>query len=68
MKILLLQVNGMLFAANIAVEQEVIAADIVLAFSYLHAFDVHQHQAHNQLGTPADAVACRDLVMPEATA
>jgi len=40
----------MLFAATIAVEQEVIAADItiVLLILYLHASDVHQHSTFNR--------------------
>jgi len=33
----------MTFAANIAVDQEVIVAAIMVAFLYLHASDVHQH-------------------------
>jgi len=33
----------MLFEVNIAVEQKVIAAAIMIAFLYLHASDVHQH-------------------------
>jgi len=31
------------FSANIAVEQEVIVAAIVIGFLYLHASGVHQH-------------------------
>jgi len=40
----------MLFAANIAVEQEVIAAamTIALLILYLHALDVHQHSTFNR--------------------
>jgi len=40
----------MLFAANIAIEQEVIAADITIALLilYLHASDVHQHSTFNR--------------------
>jgi len=41
---------NMLFAANIAGEQEVIAADITIALLilYLHASDVHQHSTLNR--------------------
>ena len=40
----------MLFAANIALEQEVIAAafTIALLILYLHASDVHQHSTFNR--------------------
>jgi len=40
----------MLFAANIAVEQEIIAADVkfALLILYLHASDVHQHSTINR--------------------
>jgi len=40
----------MLFAANIAVEQDVIAAamTIALLILYLHASDVHQHSTFNR--------------------
>jgi len=31
------------FAANIAVDQEVIVSAIMISFLYLHAADVHQH-------------------------
>jgi len=31
------------FAANIAVEQEVIVSAIMISFLYLYASDVHQH-------------------------
>ena len=39
----------MLFAANIGVEQEVIAAHITIALLmlYLYASDVHQHSTFN---------------------
>jgi len=40
----------MLFAANIAVEPEVIAATIMIALLilHLHASDAHQHSMFNQ--------------------
>jgi len=40
----------MLFATNIAVEQEVIAAAITIALVilYLHVSDVHQHRMFNR--------------------
>jgi len=40
----------MLFAAHIAVEQDVIAADITIALPplYLHASDVHQQSTFNR--------------------
>jgi len=40
----------MLFAATIAVKQEVIAVDITIALLilYLHALDVHQHSTFNR--------------------
>jgi len=43
----------MLFAANTAVEQEVIAADMTTALLilYLHALDVHQHSTFNRSRT-----------------
>jgi len=46
----------MLFAANIAVEQEVIAAEITIALPilYLRASDAHQHSTFNR------SRACRD--------
>ena len=39
----------MLFAANISVDEDVIAADITTALLvlYLHASDVHQHSTFN---------------------
>jgi len=33
-----------MFSANIAVEQEVIVAAIMIAFFYLRASDIHQHK------------------------
>jgi len=41
---------NMLFAANIAVEQDVIAAAIMIALLilYLHASNVHQHSTFNR--------------------
>jgi len=41
---------SVLFAAGLAVEQEVIAADITIALLilYLHASDVHQHSTFNR--------------------
>jgi len=41
---------SMLFAINIAIEQEVIAATIAIALLilYLHSSDVHQHSTFNQ--------------------
>jgi len=40
----------MIFAANIAVEQEVIGAGITIKrlTKYLHASDVHQHRKFNR--------------------
>jgi len=37
------KICGMTFAANIAVEQVVMVAAIMIVFLYLHASDVHQH-------------------------
>jgi len=39
----------MLFAANIAVEQEVIVVSIIIAFLCFHASDVHQHTSNRSL-------------------
>jgi len=41
---------SMLFVANMAIEQEVIAADIVIALLilYLQAWDVHQHSTFSR--------------------
>jgi len=39
----------MTFAANIAVEQRVIAAAIMISFLYLYASDVHQHSFNRSL-------------------
>jgi len=40
----------MLFAANIAIEQEVIEAAITIAFLilHLHSSDIHQHRTFNR--------------------
>ena len=39
----------MILAANIAVEQGVIVAAIMISFLYLHASDVHQHSFNGSL-------------------